>query len=82
MTFDTYINNLLRDNGIEIKGDIDYIKHQAQRAATTHLKSNKENFLWRILSNNNEPNLSADGSLTPSQWEKAQAIADKVLSDA
>lgn len=81
MTFDNYIDNLAREHGFEIKGDIEYIRHQAKRAKTTHIQSNKENFLWRILSNNNEPNLSPDGSLTPNQWAKAQSIADQVLSD-
>lgn len=62
--------------------DLEYIRHQAKRARTTHIRCNKEHFLWRILSNSSEPNLSHDGSLTPSQWAKAQSIADQVLSDA
>lgn len=62
--------------------DIEYIRNQAKRAKTTHIQSNKENFYWRILSNMDEAGLSHDGSLTPAQWKKAEAIADKVLSDA
>lgn len=62
----------------EITGNLEYIKAQAKRALTTPLASNKEDFLWRILSNNQEPNLNPFGTLTPEQWEKALAIAKEV----
>lgn len=61
--------------------DKEYIKHQAQRARTTNSEPARENFLWRILSNSDEPGLSWDGSLSPEQKQKAQSIADRALRD-
>ena len=61
--------------------DPNYIKKQATRMqSATHPKA-KEDAGWRILSNSDEPGLSDDGSLTPEQMQKAQAIADRALSN-
>lgn len=59
--------------------DKNYIAKQAKRMETAQHPRAKEDAGWRILSNNDEPNLSDDGSLTPEQMQKAEDIAAEAL---
>ncbi|NET44857.1 hypothetical protein [Okeania sp. SIO2B3] len=59
--------------------DNNYIKKQAAKMQSATHPRIKEDAGWRILSNSDEPGLSDDGTLTPEQMQKAQAIASEAL---
>ncbi|MGK7895246.1 MAG: hypothetical protein AB4372_16895 [Xenococcus sp. (in: cyanobacteria)] len=64
--------------------DKNYIKKQAKRAKATNSTAAKDDCLWRIASNcdfEQYEGFGDDGSLSPELKQKAQAIADEVLTD-
>ena len=58
--------------------DKQYIAKQAKIAQKTDSELVKQDCYWRILSNSDVTNLSADGSLTPKQYEQAEQTCKEV----
>ncbi len=54
--------------------DRQYIAKQAKLAQETDSELVRKDCYWRILSNSDCPDLSEDGSLTPSQYQQAEQI--------
>ncbi len=58
--------------------DKQYIKKQAKIAQSTNNELVKKDCYWRILSNNECPNLSEDGTLTAEQYAQAEKMCSQV----
>ncbi len=58
--------------------DKEYIAKQAKIAQLTNNELVKKDCYWRILSNSNFTNLSADGSLTAEQYQQAEQMCKEV----
>ncbi len=54
--------------------DRQYIAKKAKLAQETDSELVRKDCYWRILSNSDCPDLSEDGSLTPSQYQQAKQI--------
>ncbi len=58
--------------------DKKYIEKQAKIAQKTDSELVKQDCYWRILSNSNFTNLSADGSWTPDQYQQAEQMCKEL----